>query len=391
MDIIKLKITEIKPYDKNPRKNDGAVDAVAESIKQCGYCAPIVIDEDNVILAGHTRLKALKKLKYKECECVRKVGMTEEQKRKYRLLDNKTNEFADWDIDLLNGELEGLDFLGFDFGFDITDLSEPKEVVEDVAPEVDEESEPITQFGDIWQLGEHRLCCGDSTDKATVERLMNGKKADMVFTDPPYNVDYSNADRPKPSSHDLGKIKNDAMNENEFYNFLVEIYKRLDENTNENSSFYIWYASINSIPFLQALEETNIKSNQQIIWKKPMLLGRGKYQWAHEPCIFGIKGSPYFTEDRTKTTVWDFGGYDKSKNVHPTQKPLFLPSEAINNSSKKGQTVLDVFGGSGSTLIACEQLNRRCYMMELDPKYCDVIVKRWENLTGKKAKKINGE
>ena len=390
MDIIKLKITEIKPYDKNPRKNDGAVDAVAESIKQCGYCAPIVIDEDNVILAGHTRLKALKKLKYKECECVRKVGMTEEQKRKYRLLDNKTNEFADWDIDLLNGELEGLDFLGFDFGFDITDLSEPKEVVEDVAPEVDEESEPITQFGDIWQLGEHRLCCGDSTDKATVERLMNGKKADMVFTDPPYNVDYSNADRPKPSSHDLGKIKNDAMNENEFYNFLVEIYKRLDENTNENSSFYIWYASINSIPFLQALEETNIKSNQQIIWKKPMLLGRGKYQWAHEPCIFGIKGSPYFTEDRTKTTVWDFGGYDKSKNVHPTQKPLFLPSEAINNSSKKGQTVLDVFGGSGSTLIACEQLNRRCYMMELDPKYCDVIVKRWENLTGKKAKKING-
>lgn len=389
MDIIKLKITEIKPYDKNPRKNDGAVDAVAESIKQCGYCAPIVIDEDNVILAGHTRLKALKKLKYKECECVRKVGMTEEQKRKYRLLDNKTNEFADWDIDLLNGELEGLDFLGFDFGFDITDLSEPKEVVEDIAPEVDEDSEPITQLGDIWQLGDHRLMCGDSTDKATVEMLMNGKKADMVFTDPPYNVDYSNADRPKPSSHDLGKIKNDAMNENEFYNFLVEIYKRLDENTNENSSFYIWYASINSIPFLQALEETNIKSNQQIIWKKPMLLGRGKYQWAHEPCIFGIKGSPYFTEDRTKTTVWDFGGYDKSKNVHPTQKPLFLPSEAINNSSKKGQTVLDVFGGSGSTLIACEQLNRRCYMMELDPKYCDVIVKRWENFTGNKAKKIN--
>lgn len=389
MDIIKLKITEIKPYDKNPRKNDGAVDAVAESIKQCGYCAPIVIDEDNVILAGHTRLKALKKLKYKECECVRKVGMTEEQKRKYRLLDNKTNEFADWDIDLLNGELEGLDFLGFDFGFDITDLSEPKEVVEDIAPEVDEDSEPITQLGDIWQLGDHRLMCGDSTDKVTVEKLMDGKKADMVFTDPPYNVDYSNADRPKPSSHDLGKIKNDAMNENEFYNFLVEIYKRLDENTNENSSFYIWYASINSIPFLQALEETNIKSNQQIIWKKPMLLGRGKYQWAHEPCIFGIKGSPYFTEDRTKTTVWDFGGYDKSKNVHPTQKPLFLPSEAINNSSKKGQTVLDVFGGSGSTLIACEQLNRRCYMMELDPKYCDVIVKRWENFTGNKAKKIN--
>ena len=165
MEIIKLKIADIVPYGKNPRKNDGAVDAVAESIKQCGYCAPIVIDEDNVILAGHTRLKALKKLKYKECECVRKVGMTEEQKRKYRLLDNKTNELADWDIDLLKGELDGLDFLDFDFGFDIADESEPQAIVEDVAPEVDEENEPITKLGDIWQLGRHRLMCGDSTDK----------------------------------------------------------------------------------------------------------------------------------------------------------------------------------------------------------------------------------
>lgn len=182
MEIIKLKITDVKPYDKNPRKNDGAVDAVAESIKQCGYCAPIVIDEDNVILAGHTRLKALKKLKYKECECVRKVGMTEEQKRKYRLLDNKTNEFADWDTDLLNGELEGLDFLGFDFGFDITDLSEPKEVVEDIAPEVDEESESITQLGDIWQLGDHRLMCGDSTSAENVARLMGGGKTQTLFS-----------------------------------------------------------------------------------------------------------------------------------------------------------------------------------------------------------------
>lgn len=190
MEIIKLKITEIKPYDKNPRKNDGAVDAVAESIKQCGYCAPIVIDEDNVILAGHTRLKALKKLKYKECECVRKVGMTEEQKRKYRLLDNKTNELAEWDIDLLKGELDGLDFLDFDFGFDIADESAPQAIVEDVAPEVDEENEPITKLGDIWQLGRHRLMCGDSTDKKTIDLLMDGAAADMLLTDPPYNVNY---------------------------------------------------------------------------------------------------------------------------------------------------------------------------------------------------------
>ncbi len=165
MEIIKLKIADIVPYDKNPRKNDGAVDAVAESIKQCGYCAPIVIDEDNVILAGHTRLKALKKLKYKECECVRKVGMTEEQKRKYRLLDNKTNELAEWDMDLLKGELDGLDFLDFDFGFDIADESAPQAIVEDDAPEVDNQAEPITKLGDIWQLGRHRLMCGHRGDQ----------------------------------------------------------------------------------------------------------------------------------------------------------------------------------------------------------------------------------
>ena len=173
------------------------------------------------------------------------------------------------------------------------------------------------------------------------------------------------------------------MSDDDFIFFLGEVYKRLDENTKDDSSFYIWYASKETTLFYSALLETNIQNNQQIIWKKPMLLGRGKYQWAHEPCIFAIKGSPYFTEDRTKTTVWDFGGYDKGKNVHPTQKPLFLPVEAISNSSKKGDSILDLFGGSGSTLIACEQLGRKCYMMELDPKYCDVIRKRyWKFKTG---------
>jgi site-specific DNA-methyltransferase (adenine-specific) len=179
------------------------------------------------------------------------------------------------------------------------------------------------------------------------------------------------------------------MGEDDFIYFLEEVYKRLDENTKDNSSFYIWYADKSTIQFYSALLGTNIEFKQLLIWKKPMLLGRSKYQWAHEPCIFAIKGSPYFTEDRTKTTVWDFGGYDKSKNVHPTQKPLFLPIEAINNSSKKEDIVLDLFGGSGSTLIACEQLNRKCYMMELDPHYIDVIIQRWENFTGEKAVKIN--
>lgn len=389
MEIIKLNINEVIPYPDNPRKNDNAVDAVAESIKQCGYCSPIVIDEDNVILAGHTRLKALKKLKWKEVECVRKTGLTEEQKKKYRILDNKTNELAEWDFDLLEEEIDGLDFDGFDFGFEMSEFEEPQEIVEDEPPEVDEENEPITKLGDIWQLGRHRLMCGDSTDKETVELLMNGNKADMVFTDPPYNVDYSNVDRPKPSKTNLGKIKNDVMSEDDFIYFLGEVYKRLDEATKEDSSFYIWYADKSTIAFYSALLETNIEFKQLLIWKKPMLLGRSKYQWAHEPCIFAVKGSPYFIDDRTKTTVWDFGGYDKSKNVHPTQKPLFLPSEALQNSSNKSDIILDLFGGSGSTLIACEQLDRTCYMMELDPRYCDVIIKRWETFTGKNAVKIN--
>lgn len=389
MEIIKLNINEVIPYSNNPRKNDNAVDAVAESIKQCGYCSPIVIDEDNVILAGHTRLKALKKLKWKEVECVRKTGLTEEQKKKYRILDNKTNELAEWDFDLLEEEIDGLDFDGFDFGFEMSEFEEPQTIIEDEPPEVDEENEPITQLGDIWQLGRHRLMCGDSTDVLNYKHLTQGAKVDLVFTDPPYNVDYSNIDRPKPSKHDLGKIKNDIMGEEDFYNFLVSIYKRLDEATKEDSSFYIWYADKSTIPFYKALQETNIKFNQMLIWKKPLLLGRNRYQYAYEPCIFGVKGSPYFTDDRTKTTVWDFGGYDKSKNVHPTQKPLFLPSEAIQNSSRENEIVLDVFGGSGSTLIACEQLNRKAYLMELEPKWCDVIVKRWEEFTGKKAVKIN--
>lgn len=179
MEIIKLNINEVIPYSNNPRKNDNAVDAVAESIKQCGYCSPIVIDEDNVILAGHTRLKALKKLKWKEVECVRKTGLTEEQKKKYRILDNKTNELAEWDFDLLEEEIDGLDFDGFDFGFDFNSGEDDAEIIEDEVPEVNEEIEPTVKLGDIWQLGRHRLMCGDSTDAGTVALLMDGKQADL--------------------------------------------------------------------------------------------------------------------------------------------------------------------------------------------------------------------
>ena len=379
MEIIKLKITEIKPYDKNPRKNDGAVDAVAESIKQCGYCAPIVIDEDNVILAGHTRLKALKKLKYKECECVRKVGMTEEQKRKYRLLDNKTNELAEWDIDLLKGELDGLDFLDFDFGFDIGIESEPQAIVEDVAPEVDNQAEPITKLGDIWQLGRHRLMCGDSTNTETVEKLMDGKKADMVFTDPPYGYEYQSNMRTKSKKFDV------LQNDDKILDFMPIVKEQC-------SGFVFvcttWKVLDKWLPlFNKYFDLTNM-----IIWDKGGGgIGDLEHTFSTDYEIILCSNNGAKITGKRIGSVWNVPKDNANDYVHATQKPVKLSVIAIENTTNKNGIVLDLFGGSGSTLIACEQLNRTCYMMELDPKYCDVIVKRWENFTGNKAKKINGD
>jgi DNA modification methylase len=288
-------------------------------------------------------------------------------------LDYELLDLPDFDIDEFLEDTGG----GGEGGGGLTD--------EDAIPE---DVKTICKAGDLWQLGDHRVMCGDSTKKEDVERLMGGEKADMVFTDPPYNVDYSNIDRPKPSKKDLGKIKNDVMSVEDFGGFVLKILINLYEATKTDSSLYFWYASASASAILNAFDQSEWERNQEVIWKKPMLLGRGKYQWAHEPCIFAIKGHPWFTEDRTKTTVWDFGGYDKSKNMHPTQKPVFLPEEAIGNSSKIGETVLDLFLGSGSTLIACEKTNRRCFGMELDEHYCDVIISRFEEYTGKKAKKL---
>ena len=388
MEIIKLKIADVKPYEKNPRKNDGAVDAVAESIKQCGYCAPIVIDEDNVILAGHTRLKALKKLKYKECECVRKVGMTEEQKRKYRLLDNKTNEFADWNIDLLNGELEGLDFLGFDFGFDITDLSEPKEIVEDIAPEVDEDSEPITQLGDIWQLGDHRLMCGDSTSAKNVALLMGGQKAGMVLSDPPYGMcldtDFSGAVGSLGRKRGTRGNKYDkVIGDND--DFKPELITTFFDNFAYCKEVFLFGADY----FAEFLPCKN--DGSWLVWDK---------RKESQADAIGSEFELIWSKNKHKRRMLrhDWFGFLSSQNskdaqhrVHPTQKPVTLLVDIIDQWSKDCNVIVDLYGGSGSTLIACEQLNRTCYMMELDPKYCDVIIKRWENFTGNKAKKINGD
>ena len=385
MEIIKLNINEVIPYPDNPRKNDNAVDAVAESIKQCGYCSPIVIDEDNVILAGHTRLKALKKLKWKEVECVRKTGLTEEQKKKYRILDNKTNELAEWDFDLLEQEIDGLDFDGFDFGFDFNSGEDDAEIIEDEVPEVNEEIEPTVKLGDIWQLGRHRLMCGDSTDAGTVALLMDGKRADLFLTDPPYNVAYEG------KTKDALTIENDKMESDKFREFLTSAFTAAVSVLKEGGGFYIWFASREHCNFETALNDSGLEVRQELIWKKnSMVLGRQDYQWKHEPCLYGWKdgASHNWYSDRCQTTILEFDKPTRSAD-HPTMKPVELFAYQIKNSTKKGETVLDLFGGSGTTIIACEQTGRTAYCMELDERYCDVIIKRYENLTGDTAVKIN--
>lgn len=383
----------LKNYSKNRNKHpQSQIDRLARMYEHHGIRHPIIIDQDRkVIAAGHGRKLAAIRAGLKEFPVVYQKFETEEDLYTFCQADNALTIESELDLSGINldiGELGpfDLDKLGIpDFTVDAADKYEDKD-----PDEIPEEVEPVAKLGQTYKLGNHRLMCGDSTSEEDVSKLMNGEKADLLHTDPPYNVDYSNQDRPKAGKVNFGRIKNDTMDSDSFYNFLKNAFHCGFINLKQDSSAYIWYASKESVNFMKSCEDAGFEINQQIIWKKPMLLGRGRYQWAHEPCLFAIKGKPYFTDDRKKTTVWDFGGYDKSKNVHPTQKPHFIPEEAINNSSKIGSNVLDLFGGSGSTLIACEKTNRKCFMMELDPHYVDVIIARWEKFTGQKAELING-
>lgn len=369
--IVNKRLDELIPYDKNPRKNDEAVKYVAESIKQFGFKVPIVIDKNNVIVAGHTRYKASKKLKLDEVPCIVADDLTDEQIKAYRLADNKVSEKAEWDFDLLGAELDELfDFDMTVFGFD--DVVEDDEIVveEDEAPEVDEEAEPITKLGDIWQLGRHRLMCGDSTDKDAVLKLICGAEIDMIFTDPPYNVAFNGR------SGKFDVIENDDLADDDFDKFISSVCEMIKFINPKN--YYVWcnwkfYATL----------QTKLDFKSCIVWAKNVFgLGKG-YRHQHEFCLFNGE-----IDDNIKneSDLWEIA---KDTNyVHPTQKPIALIGRALKNH-KAVKNVLDLFGGSGSSLIGCEQLDRTCYTMELDPKYCDVIIKRWETLTGEKAVKIN--
>ena len=372
---ITLSIEDIIPYENNPRINDDAVAGVVESIKQCGELDPIEVDENNVILSGHTRPKAYEQLEYKQVSVLKITGLTEPQKRKYRLLTNKTGEKAEWDFDKLELELEGLDFDGVDFGFDVNlpslEEDDQKEVVED---DYDEEPpiEPKAKVGDLYILGNHHLICGDSTDPAVIDRLMDGVKANMVFTDPPYGYNYQSNMRTKSEKFDV--LENDDKILNFFPNLLGRVKGFVMICTT-------WKVLDKWLPlFKQYFELSNM-----VIWDKGGGgIGDLKHTFSTDYEVILCANNGEEIREKRIGSVWSIGKDNANDYEHPTQKPVELSANAIRHTADKQQIVLDCFGGSGSTLIACEQLNRKCYMAELDQKYVSVIVNRWLNLTGRK-------
>lgn len=432
MKVQNVSIDSIKPYERNPRKNESAVEKVANSIKEFGFKQPIVVDANGVIVAGHTRWKAAKRLGMTEVPVIYANDLTPEQVKAYRLADNKTAEFAEWDAEMLGQELEDLYNADFDmqpFGFE-PPKPEPEEDdfdIDEAMPDV-----PDTKRGDIYLLGEHRLMCGDATLEEDMSALMEGVQADMVFTDPPYNVDYEG------KTKDALKIKNDKMSEDKFYTFLYDSFVSMYQAAKPGAPIYVCHADSEGLNFRKALKDSGWLLKQTIIWvKNTIVMGRQDHHWQHEPILYGWKPGARHTwyGGRKQSTVIDSedgvfvnktnDGYQLTFNngtkkvvlkvpeytvlealsdemtttwriekpirngEHPTMKPIKLCARAIENSSREGDIVLDPFGGSGSTLIACEQLGRKCYTMELDERYCDVIVKRWEQLTGEKAIKLN--
>ena len=386
MDIINIALKDLKPYENNPRKNDDAVKYVAESIKEFGFKVPIVIDKNNVIVAGHTRYKAAKKLKMSEVPCIIADDLTDEQIKAFRLADNKVAEKAEWDFDLLNAELDDIIDLDMElFGFEDALQDDAEEAVEDEF-EVELPAEPKSKLGDIYQLGNNRLMCGDSTVLEDVEKLMGGgEQADMLLTDPPYNVNYEG------KTKDKLKIKNDQMGNDNFRQFLTDAFSNADMVMKPGAVFYIWHADSEGYNFRGACFDAGWTVRQCLIWNKnSMVMGRQDYQWKHEPCLYGWKegAGHLWASDRKQTTVINFDKPTRN-DMHPTMKPIPLFDYQIKNNTKGGDVVLDLFGGSGTTIMACEQNGRRGYSMEYDPRYVDVIVDRWEKFTGAKAVLLN--
>ena len=385
MEIVNKNIEEIKMYENNPRNNDGAVEYVANSIKEFGFKVPIVLDKNNIIVAGHTRYKAAKLLNITEIPCIIADDLSDEQVKAFRLIDNKAAELASWDIDLLNLELENIKDIDMElFDFQISNILD--NVVDDEY-EVELPEDPKTKNGNIYKLGNHYLMCGDSTNAEDVKKLMNNQLADLIVTDPPYNVNYEGK-----TDNNL-KIMNDNMENNQFYSFLESAFINLYESIKDGGSIYVFHADTEGLNFRKAMMSSGFKLAECLVWvKNAFVMGRQDYHWKHEPVLYGWKpgASHYFINDRSQSTVLEFDKPIRNEE-HPTMKPIDLITYLINNSSKKDEIVLDLFGGSGTTMIACEQTNRKAFIMELDPRYCYVIVDRWEKFTNQKAELINEE
>lgn len=377
-------INDLIPYIRNARTHsESQIAQIAASIKEFGFLSPILIAEDNTILAGHGRLAAARKLGLKQVPCVKESHLTETQRRAYIIADNKLSLNAGWDEDILAielSELQGADFdldlLGFDES-ELASIFEDDKEVEDDDFDVEEElNKPcFSKAGDIWTLGRHRLICGDSTKEETYKRLMDGKRANLVVTDPPYNVNYEGS---------AGKIKNDNMDNDKFYNFLLDAFSNMEKVMADDASIYVFHADTEGLNFRKAFNDAGFYLSGCCIWKKPSLvLGRSPYQWQHEPCLYGWKkkGKHQWYSGRKETTIWEFEKPKKNAD-HPTMKPIALLAYPISNSSMSNTLILDPFGGSGSTLIACEQTDRSCYTIEVDEKFCDVIVKRYIEQVG---------
>ena len=439
----KRKLTELRAAEYNPRKTltpeDSEYQKIKRSIEEFGYVDPIIINEDGTIIGGHQRTTVLKDLGYEKVDVV----VVDLDKQKEKALNIALNKITgEWDELKLKDLLLDLDLGDYDItftGFEQKDLTELVDSLavepETVDDEFDEEealeqiSEPVTRLGDVWILGRHRLMCGDSTSQEDVAILMNGEMADLIVTDPPYNVNYGDKAEmldtylPGKGHRNTSHIKNDNMDNVSFYQFMLQIYQSAYEAMREGAAIYVFHAESTGHIFRQAFLDAGLKLAQCLIWEKNnFVLGRQDYQWRHEPCLYGWKegAAHYFINDRTQDTVIleddiDFEAMKKSElvayleelrrkykdrtsviyenkptrnDIHPTMKPIALMGKFITNSSKSGWNVLDLFGGSGSTLMAAEQLGRNAYLMELDEKFCDVIVKRWEDYTGQSAVRI---
>lgn len=400
--IKELNTDDLIPYINNSRTHDETqVNQIAASIKEFGFLNPVIVDAEHGIIAGHGRVMAAKKLNLKTVPCLEANHLTEAQKKAYIIADNKLALNAGWDDSILRVEFEALKELDFDLtltGFSLDELSDFE--IEELAPEYEEDAdgevieppaEPKTKEGDVWILGKHRLMCGDSTSIDALEKLCNNQLVDMWLTDPPYNVAVVGGNRADNIEERIKKggmvIQNDSMPDEDFRQFLRDCYVAADAVMKPGAVFYIWHADSEGYNFRGAAKDAGWQVRQCLIWNKSSLvMSRQDYHWKHEPCLYGWKDGAghLWASDRKQTTVLNFDRPGRNGD-HPTMKPVELFEYCLTNNTKGGDIVLDSFGGSGTTMIACEKSGRTGYLMELDPKYCDVIINRWQTLTGKDA------